>query len=751
MTFRLEDKLMKQMPMRKTKKSYFGWLRLRIFAHCMMLFALFFSGFVRCDAHVENRLAPVPVEDEADFAAFEAHLESIRQALKIPGMSAAVVRDQELIWAKGFGYADLGNQIAATPDTPYGLASVTKPVAAVLLMQLAEEGLIDLGAPISQYGVNLLGDAVTVRHLLTHTSEGTPGTTHHYNGSRYGYLAGVIEGATGKTFATLLSERVLLPLGMENTALNPMSLWGGPSSLGFDNLKLTLGWGAEFQNYPDVYARLARPYQLDGDYNIVPGMYQLYHNTGAGMLSSVSDLAKFDIALDQGLLLGDAAKTELHTPAYSTYENRQDLNYGLGWYVQDFGELRLLWHTGRWSPSTSALYLKVPEKNLTLIVLANTANLTTPFNGVGSGDVTKSTLTLSFFRHFVFPEYYGYSVPVINWGEGETELLEQLAEVKDETTRRFLERELWSFRQAYASAGQFDQADKLYHVRARAFPQSTFRKDWMFTQTAGPNTVVPPATRASAFVWFSWGMVLWFALVCISVIWMIVHLLCTAQHSRWTKLLWLGATLFLGPVSILIHHLSQSGFDEGKATEWQQAWRASALIVTGYSVAWVIAIALLMSLGSNPHPLMTLGLTYLLPLLLVLSFVYIPLLHRQVKPMSWHIVTRSFLAEVITLNLGYAVFFPLTMLLGDRLLSQIPHPTSPFFWAMISFIAVMGVIILAPLQYWMLRHGHRLPSGLAMDEANGVLPPARAVSWPALLTTSVIMIAALAVTIAQLV
>ena len=77
-------------------------------------------------------------EDEANLDRFEAHLETIRQTLNIPGMSAAVVHDQELIWAKGFGYADLENQIPATPDTPYGLASVTKPVAAVLIMQLVE-------------------------------------------------------------------------------------------------------------------------------------------------------------------------------------------------------------------------------------------------------------------------------------------------------------------------------------------------------------------------------------------------------------------------------------------------------------------------------------------------------------------------------------------------------------------------------------------------------------------------------------
>ena len=68
--------------------------------------------------------------------------------LKIPGMLVALVQDQQVIWAKGFGYADLENQVLATANTPYGLASVTKPITAVLIMQLVEEGIVDLDAGI---------------------------------------------------------------------------------------------------------------------------------------------------------------------------------------------------------------------------------------------------------------------------------------------------------------------------------------------------------------------------------------------------------------------------------------------------------------------------------------------------------------------------------------------------------------------------------------------------------------------------
>ena len=153
------------------------------------------------------------------LGAFEVELEVVRQELKIPGMSAAIVRDGQLIWARGFGYADVENQIPAGPDTPYHLASVTKPFAAVIIMQLVQEGKLSLDDPVSRYGVLVPeGDKVLVRHLLSHTSEGTPGARYQYNGDRYAQLSQVVLAATGRSLQDWLYERILQPLGMDNTA-----------------------------------------------------------------------------------------------------------------------------------------------------------------------------------------------------------------------------------------------------------------------------------------------------------------------------------------------------------------------------------------------------------------------------------------------------------------------------------------------------------------------------------------------------
>ena len=157
----------------------------------------------------------------ARIARFETLLETLRQELKIPAYSAAIVKDQKVIWAKGFGYADVENKVPATEHTAYHLASLTKTFASTILMQLVQEGKIKLDDPVAKYGITLDSDGdVRVRHLLSHTSEGNPGEQYRYNGNRFAELDKVVERATAKSFAELLIANILDPLGMNETAPN---------------------------------------------------------------------------------------------------------------------------------------------------------------------------------------------------------------------------------------------------------------------------------------------------------------------------------------------------------------------------------------------------------------------------------------------------------------------------------------------------------------------------------------------------
>jgi CubicO group peptidase (beta-lactamase class C family) len=113
-----------------------------------------------------------------------------------------------------------------------------------------------------------------------------------------------------------------------------------------------------------------------------------------GVVSTVTDLARFDLALDAGRLLGDSLRRLLWEPTRNAAG--ATLPYGLGWFVQEVGGRRVVWHTGLWEGRYSALYLKIPEERLTLILLANGSGLQwpTPLDGA---DIRGSAFARAFF------------------------------------------------------------------------------------------------------------------------------------------------------------------------------------------------------------------------------------------------------------------------------------------------------------------------------------------------------------------
>jgi hypothetical protein len=422
--------------------------------------------------------------------------------------------------------------------------------------------------------------------------------------------------------------------------------------------------------------------------------------------------------------------------------------YGLGWYVQDFDGIQLLWHTGRWPPSTSALYLKIPGEDLTFIVFANTDNLTTPFVGIGHGDVTKSLLALSFFQHFIFPEIYRNELPVIDWNASEGFIVNQLSEVDDEPVREFLERELWAFRQAYASVGQQDQVTKLLRVNLRAFPNSSMRKDDLFTHTVGEFPVISPGLPATAFVWLNRGILVWSLMVLISLVWILIKLVRGEPFSKKRWIYWLLSTIFLGLFSVLIYERTQSGPLRSIPSYRQQAWIESTFIAGIYAIGWALAISVLKSIGNDPHPLSTLGVTYLSPLMVSLVFFRIPRLLSLGLDGFKDRLSGGLSTGVISMNIAFAVMFPLSMIF-DRVLAIIPGSFNMFYWTMLSFLSLANLITQYPINRRMILRGLIVwgPNRTRAHE-NFNSPPRKNV-WPLLVASVFIMIASLAVIVSQ--
>ncbi|MBZ4189155.1 serine hydrolase domain-containing protein [Niabella beijingensis] len=302
---------------------------------------------------------------------FEKRLEKLRRRYHIPGISAGIVNEGQLVWKKGFGYADVEKKILPDEHTVYQIASVTKTFGAILLMQQAEAGKLSLEDPVNKYGINLgarwgSDPRIKLKHLMTHTAMGTslngfrPGYVFRYNGGWYGALGKAIEKASGRSFGALLREEITIPLNMKNTVPSTDDS-AAFALMGYDK--------ASFLK------KVALPYDWKHR-KLQPVQFRYGFNPGAGIMSNVTDLALYAVAIDERRFLSDSSWQRMLTP-YTTPKGKT-IQYGLGWFVKYYKGVKVIWHTGWWT-GYSALFVKIPEKDLTLILLANSQDLSRPF------------------------------------------------------------------------------------------------------------------------------------------------------------------------------------------------------------------------------------------------------------------------------------------------------------------------------------------------------------------------------------
>jgi CubicO group peptidase (beta-lactamase class C family) len=258
------------------------------------------------------------------------------------------------------------------------LASLTKTFASTVIIQLVKENKIKLNAPVTDYGINLSEkDTVRVIHLLTHTSEEVPGSNYKYNGDRYSLLSQVIQSATGETFHKLANDRIMQPLGLQSTAPSNMGL---AASDGFDTIKLK-------QN-------TAQGYNSNGTQ---PVEYPKNFSTAAGLTSNIDEMLKYAAAFDRNTLLTDDLKTKVFSPMISN--DGKTLPYGLGWFIQEKEGIKLTWHYGYWT-GMSSLIIRIPEKKLSFVLMANSDMLSAPYP-LGSGDIWVSPYAKEFLKSFI--------------------------------------------------------------------------------------------------------------------------------------------------------------------------------------------------------------------------------------------------------------------------------------------------------------------------------------------------------------
>ena len=326
-------------------------------------------------------------QQELTFSLFERYIDALRVQANIPGMSAIIVQDERVTWKAGFGFADIERSIAARPDTPYHIAGLTEAMSSALLFeQCVETAHAELDDRIQARVPSYSESSTTMRDLLSHKS---PTSGFKYDAGRYAAgLTPLAEECVGKgtPFRQALWEKIFERLAMfDSVPAQNVDDSSADDRVQFDSTDL--------DRFTGVLRRLAVPYRVSGSTATVNTSFGKSVDAATGAISTVLDLAKFDSGIDGAVLL--------HRESMATmWSNQSGMPTGLGWFVQNYNGLKVVWQFGNMPGAYSSLILKVPERHLTLILLANSDGLSAPFP-LQDGDVNSSLFARTFLRLFI--------------------------------------------------------------------------------------------------------------------------------------------------------------------------------------------------------------------------------------------------------------------------------------------------------------------------------------------------------------
>lgn len=319
---------------------------------------------------------------QTSAAAIDAAVQDEMRREHVPGVAVAVLRGTRVIRARGYGLANVENEVLVTPATLFQSGSVGKQFTAAVLMLQVEAGRLSLDDPITRFlpDAPAAWRAITVRHLLNHTSgiadyadepngnglidmrrdytenelvraayraplQFTPGSRWHYSNTGYLLLGAIIRRVSGEFYGDVLRERIFGPLGMKTARIISES---------------------------DIVRHRAAGYRLvDGELKNQEWVAPSLNTTADGSLYvSLNDMIAWDRALRSSAILRPESWRAIYTPA--RLASGASYPYGFGWFVDEWRGRPWLHHSGSWQGFKTYIsrYLGA---DLTVIVLANLA------------------------------------------------------------------------------------------------------------------------------------------------------------------------------------------------------------------------------------------------------------------------------------------------------------------------------------------------------------------------------------------
>lgn len=328
---------------------------------------------------IGQKLQPAKIEK------IEAAIAAWMSKHRAPSLSIAIVTDNRISFAKGYGLADIENNVSARSDTAYRLASIAKSITAIAVMQLVERGKIDLNAPVSKYcpaypEKQALKDApdkkfsITVGQLLVHQSgvrhnkiEEVVSTKHYGNiadavgsfkddplviepGTKYSYstpgytlLGCAIENASGMSYFDYARENILKPAGMTRTFVDDVYAVIPNRARGYRKTQ-----AGEIQNAPLHDTSIKVP--------------------GGGLVTTPEDLAKFAIAVNTNQLVKQETLAQMWTKPKATDGTEQ--NYAMGFLINDRDGLLRVFNDGSQAGTRTYLFL-IPKQRFAVALMTN--------------------------------------------------------------------------------------------------------------------------------------------------------------------------------------------------------------------------------------------------------------------------------------------------------------------------------------------------------------------------------------------
>ncbi|WP_083157941.1 serine hydrolase domain-containing protein [Allomuricauda sp. CP2A] len=301
----------------------------------------------------------------------------------IPALSVAIIENGDIKCVGSYGTANVEFDVPSTEQTSFQLASVTKLLSATAIAMLIEEGKLDLEEKVGFYVKDLPNswESMRIKDLVAHQSgivdllalkqefntvddamqtaiakplDFEPGTKTVYAGGDYAVMMKVVENISGVPFQEFMSTYLFDKLGMKNS--------------GYNNMEQDFIYRTQ-----DMMPNAATTYVWDHEkqqQRIFSMLFPKWTYPAGGLFSSIEDLSKWAVALDQNTLLSEKYQDLLWTPIQLRDDSISP--FGIGWIVDRFGEDTVTGHSG--GPALADI-MRLPEKKITVIVLTNQISL----------------------------------------------------------------------------------------------------------------------------------------------------------------------------------------------------------------------------------------------------------------------------------------------------------------------------------------------------------------------------------------